>query len=104
MDLYVPKESLDPVRVCMNGIEGGRESVSYDAPDLCLLSRGVESRFSAMVVAVETEDLLRECREVRLSSRGFMSGGNLVIFRNITARYIEIQKDSMCRPLPLHAK
>lgn len=53
-----------------------------------MVSRGAERRFSfsLRVVAIEMEDLLRLWREVRLSSRGFMSGGSLVILRKVTAR------------------
>ena len=65
---------------------GGRERSSYAATELRLLSRGAEIRFSDTVVVVEMEDLLRLCRDVRLSSSGFISGGSLVIFRNVTAR------------------
>ena len=42
------------------------------------------------------EDLLRLCLEVRLSSSGFMSGGNCDIFRKITPRYIDMIKDTRC--------
>ncbi len=34
----------------------------------------------------DKEDLLRLWRDVRLSSRGFMSGGSLAILRKMTAR------------------
>lgn len=74
------------MRVWKKGIVGGRERSSYAAPELRLLSRGAEMRFSDTVVPVEMEDLLRLCRDVRLSSRGFISGGSLVILRNVTAR------------------
>lgn len=88
VDLYVDREVVDCVRVWKNGIVGGRLRSSYAAPEARLLSKGREIRFSEYVedMAVETEDLLRLCRVVRLSSSGFMSGGNLVIFRNVTAR------------------
>lgn len=68
---------------------GGRERSSYGAPEARLASRGVDRRFSDMVLEeakVETEDLLRLWREVRLSSNGFMSGGSWVILRKVTAR------------------
>lgn len=77
---------MDWVRVWKNGIVGGRARSSYGAPELRLLSKGVDRRFSETVVAVEIEDLLRLWRDVRLSSNGFMSGGSLVILRNVTAR------------------
>lgn len=32
------------------------------------------------------DDLLRLCREVKLSSKGFMSGGSLEILRKMTPR------------------
>jgi len=86
----VLKEVVDWVRVWKKGIVGGRDKSSYAAPEERLLSMGFEMRFSEMsekyVEVVATEDLLRLCREVRLSSRGFMSGGSLVILRNVTAR------------------
>ena len=50
------------------------------------LSKGTDTRFSDIVVAVEMEDLLRLWRDVRLSSNGFISGGSLEILRNVTAR------------------
>jgi hypothetical protein len=103
-DLYDAKESLECVRVWKKGIVGGRERSSYAAPELRLLSRGVETRFSAAdvkVVVVEIDDLLRLCRDVRLSSRGFISGGKLVIFRKVTARYSPMIKDMRCNPPPM---
>ena len=45
-----------------------------------------ESRLPISLVATDMEDLLRLCREVRLSSRGFMSGGSLAILRKTMAR------------------
>ncbi len=53
-----------------------------------MLSKGREMRFSDMVLelAIDTDDLLRLWRVVRLSSNGFMSGGSLVILRKVTAR------------------
>lgn len=100
MDLYVEKESVDPVRVWKNGIVGGRERSSYAAPELRLLSNGAEIRFSAIVVATDTEDLFLLWREVRLSSSGFMSGGSFVILRNVTARYMEIAREIKNSPAP----
>lgn len=38
------------------------------------------------MLTVVTEDLLRLCLDVRLSSNGFISGGNFVIFLKVTAR------------------
>ena len=35
--------------------------------------------------------------DVKLSSRGFMSGGSLEILRKIIARYIDITKEQTCR-------
>ena len=77
---------MERVRVWRKGIVGGRERSSYAAPELRLLSSGADMRFSDTVVVVETEDLLRLWRDVRLSSSGFISGGSLVILRNVTAR------------------
>lgn len=93
--MYVEKEVVDWVRVWKKGIEGGRLRSSYTAPEARLLSKGREMRFSDMVEApkVETEDLLRLWRVVRLSSRGFMSGGSLVILRNVTARYRDMARE-----------
>ncbi len=72
-----------------NGIVGGRDRSSYTAPELRLLSKGVESLFSlsdSRVVAVDIEDLFRLWREVRLSSKGFISGGMFAILWKVTAR------------------
>ena len=72
-----------------NGMVGGRDRSSYIAPELRLLSRGMESRFSlsdSTVVAIDIEDLLRLWREVRLSSKGFISGGMFEILWKVTAR------------------
>ncbi len=42
------------------------------------------------------EDLLRLCLEVRLSSRGFISGGSCEILRKITPRYMDMTSDTRC--------
>ena len=44
-----------------------------------------------------SEDLFRLCLEVRLSSRGFISGGSCEILRKMTPRYIDIISDTKCR-------
>jgi len=80
---------VDWVLVLKNGMVGGRDKSSYIVPELCLLSKGVESLFSFSenaVVAIDIEDLLRLWREVRLSSRGFISGGMLEILWKVMAR------------------
>ncbi len=45
------------------------------------------------MVAREMEDLERLCRDVRLSSNGFMSGGSFVILRKVTARYKDMTRE-----------
>lgn len=77
---------MDSVRVCMNGtLRGGaiRGSSTADA-------RFEFGELDAVVAWLkrfsEMEDLFRLCREVRLSSRGFMSGGSLAILRKMIAR------------------
>ena len=42
------------------------------------------------------EDLLRLCLEVRLSSKGFISGGSCEILRKITPRYMDMTSDTKC--------
>ena len=70
-----------------NGMLGGRERSSYAAPEALLLSSGIERRFSeCAVVATDIDDLFLLCREVKWSSNGFISGGNIVILRNVTPR------------------
>jgi hypothetical protein len=86
------------------GNVGGRDRSSYAAPELRLLSSGAEMRFSDAVVAIDIDDLFLLWRDVRLSSSGFISGGSLVIFLNVTARYRETAKDAKCRPPPTAAK
>ncbi len=65
---------------------GGLERSSYGAPEERLASSGVERRLEEAVVTVEIEDFDRLCREVKLSSSGFMSGGSFVIFLNVMAK------------------
>lgn len=88
MSLYVENEVVDWVRVWKKGMVGGRERSSYGTPDERFASSGVDRRFiEGSVVVVEMDDFdERLCREVRLSSRGFMSGGMEVIFRKVRAR------------------
>lgn len=49
-------------------------------------------RFSSLKI----EDLLRLCREVKLSSRGFISGGSFEILLKRKARYVEISNEHVC--------
>ncbi len=64
-----------------------------------MLSRGSDNRFSEIVDAdIEIEDLFRLWREVRLSSRGFISGGSLVILRKVTASQRDRASEIKCRP------
>jgi hypothetical protein len=59
----------DSVRVCMNGmVRGGL----INGAERCESRAFTES-------AIDIEDLLRLCREVKLSSSGFRSGGSLAI-------------------------
>lgn len=73
----------DSLRVCMNGTERTGEIRG---------SSTRESRFELVAVLAwlvrlsRSSDLLRLCLEVRLSSRGFMSGGRFEIFRKRTAK------------------
>lgn len=73
----------DSLRVCMKGTDR--------TGDISGSSTRV-SRFELVAVSAwllrssRSSDLLRLCLEVRLSSRGFMSGGSFEIFRNKTAR------------------
>lgn len=65
-------------RVCINGTER-----------VCIRGSAWEPRLllgSEVSIAALIEDLFRLCRDVRLSSKGFMSGGNLEIFRKMTVR------------------
>jgi len=77
--------SCEAFRVCMKGtVRGGDMSGSS----------AFGSSFWLFAVAVvawlirlsRIEDLLRLCLDVRLSSRGFMSGGSWAILRKITPR------------------
>ncbi len=77
--------SCELLRVCMKGTVRGGEINGSSA---------FESSFWLFAVAVVAwpmrfsrgEDLLRLCLDVRLSSRGFMSGGSWAIFRKMTPR------------------
>ena len=91
--------SVELVRVCINGTVRGGGIRGSSTPDSLLLVAVV---IVAMLVRLSTmEDLLRLwTREVRLSSKGFMSGGILEILRKIIARYIDMIKEQKCR-LPL---
>ena len=40
------------------------------------------------------DDLLRLCRDVKLSSKGFISGGSLDILRKMIPRHTEIARDT----------
>ena len=62
--------------------------------------RGSEARESLCGLVVDgllrllrSEDLLRLWRAVRLSSRGFMSGGRLEILRKMRAKYMSIASE-----------
>ena len=49
-----------------------------------------DSRFEPMIVVDWLmSDLLCLCREVRLDSRGFISGGSLAILRKMVPRYMD---------------
>lgn len=84
-------------RVCMNGtLRTGEISGS---------SALVESRLDVVVVVIEVllirlsvvSDRLCLCLEVRLSSRGFMSGGSREIWRKMTQRYKEKANETRCK-------
>lgn len=81
-------------RVCMNGT---------DRADEIKGSSTRESLFKLIAVLVwlvrlsSISDLFRLCLEVRLSSKGFISGGRRDIFRKRTARYSEIINETRCR-------
>lgn len=95
-EVLLPIVVLDPVRVCMKGIDGGASTPLWGWPESRRESRGVESRLSASIVlSVETEDLAFLClgRAVRLSSSGFMSGGMRLILRNIHPNQSEADSD-----------
>ena len=65
----------------------------------------VESRLDVVVVVIEVllirlsiiSDRLCLCLEVRLSSRGFMSGGSREIWRKMTPRYKEKVNEIRCK-------
>ena len=78
--------------MCMNGTLRGGEIRGSEAR---------ESLFGLVVDAVawllrlsRREDLLRLWRDVRLSSRGFISGGRLEILRKMRARYISMSSET----------
>lgn len=85
-------------RVCMNGtLRTGEISGS---------SALVESRLDVVVVVVievllfrlsVISDRLCLCLEVKLSSRGFMSGGSREIWRKMTPRYKEKANETRCK-------
>ena len=64
----------------------------------------VESRLDVVDVVIEVllvrlsviSDRLCLCLEVRLSSRGFISGGSLEIWRKMTPRYKEKANEIRC--------
>ena len=90
--------SRESLRVCMNGTVRGGEMRGSSTWDSRLL-------FAVAVVAwlirlSRSEDLLRLCRDVKLSSRGFISGGSLDILRKVTPRYIDIINETKCRLPP----
>lgn len=102
--LYVENDSVEPVRVWRKDIVRGFVKSSYAVAELRLLCSGAEMRFSEIVVVVDIEDLLRLCRDVRLSSNGFMSGGRFVIFLNVIARYADRKNDTKNSPPPTAAQ
>ena len=71
-------------RVCMKGTFRTGDISGSSALD----SRSVEDVAAVIWLTrlSSSEDLLRLCRDVRLSSKGFISGGSLEILRNITPR------------------
>ena len=78
--------------MCMKGTLRGGEMRGSEA---------WESLFGLVVDVVawllrlsSSEDLLRLWRDVRLSSRGFMSGGRLEILRKIRARYTSMTSET----------
>ena len=70
---------LESLRVCRNGTVRGGSMSGAERCESCFVMLTSES-------TVDIEDLLRLCRDVRLSSRGFMSGGSFEILRNKVAR------------------
>lgn len=77
----------ESARVCRKGIVRGGDI--GEPSDLEFRFEAVPS-VSWLMRFSTRDDLFRLCRDVRLSSSGFMSGGSLEIFRKIIARYIEI--------------
>ena len=69
-------------RVCMNGTVGWAIKGS-SALDSRYLSVDVEFW---LIPLSRREDLWRLCRDVKLSSKGFISGGSLDILRKMTPR------------------
>lgn len=73
----------DSVRVCIKGTVRGGDIGGSSA---------LEPRFVAVTSVIwlirlsTRDDLFRLWRDVRLSSSGFISGGNLEIFRKMVAR------------------
>lgn len=68
--------------MCRNGTVRGGEMSESSALEL----RFVVVAVVPLVRLSSSDDLLRLWREVRLSSKGFMSGGRLEIWRKMTAR------------------
>lgn len=73
----------DSFRVCMNGTDRAGDIKGSSARESRLELIAV---LAWLVRLSSSSDLLRLCRDVKLSSNGFMSGGRLDILRKMTAR------------------